>query len=114
MVNESAALDRVFAALSDPTRRAILARLALGEATVGTLAEPFDMSLPAISKHIKALEQAGLVSRSIEGRVHTCKLSPKALQGAAAWLDHYRTFWTHRLDALARFVEKPKRSKRNG
>ncbi len=118
MVNDVRPLDLVFSALSDPTRRAMLERLRKGELTVGSLAEPFDMSLPAISKHVKILENAGLVSRAVDGREHYCRLSPKALQNAAAYLDHYRTFWNQRLDSLARFLEPPKRSrsrrKRNG
>ncbi len=119
MVNDVRPLDLVFSALSDPTRRAMLERLRKGELTIGSLAEPFDMSLPAISKHVKILENAGLVSRAVEGREHYCRLSPKALQNAAAYLNHYRTFWNQRLDSLARFLEPPKRRprsrrKRNG
>ncbi len=97
----------------------MLERLRKGELTVGSLATPFNMSLPAVSKHVKILENAGLVSRAVEGREHYCRLTPKALQTAAAYLDHYRTFWNQRLDSLARFLEPStrrsrSRRKRNG
>ena len=107
MVNYSpAALDRTFAALADPTRRAILARLAAGEATVTELASPFDISLPAISRHIRVLENAGLLARTRRGRLHHCRLSPGALQQAAEWLAFYRRFWDQRLDALADYLDQ--------
>lgn len=93
-------LDRVFAAVADPTRRAILARLAKGPATIGDLARPFPVSLNAISKHVKVLEDAGLLRRRVVGRRHFCAAEPRALDNAAAWLAHYRAFWTVRLDAL--------------
>jgi DNA-binding transcriptional ArsR family regulator len=99
-------LSRTFSALADPTRRAILARLATGAATVGEIAEPFDMSLPAVSKHIRVLESAGLVVRTIEGRIHTCALDGGQLRGAAAWLDHYRAFWDDTLASLAAYAER--------
>src|SRR5688572_8231404 len=99
-------LDRVFHALGDRTRRALLARLAAGPATVTELAAPFDMSLPAVSKHIRVLEAAGLVERTIEGRVHRCALDAAPLRDAVEWLAAYRTFWTGTLDALAAFVEE--------
>lgn len=104
MVNYSPAskrLDRVFSALSDPTRRAIVVRLARGTATVGELAEPFRMTLPAVTKHIKVLERAGLLERKIEGRVHRCRLEGDPMGEAAAWIEHYRRFWTAQLDALS-------------
>jgi DNA-binding transcriptional ArsR family regulator len=105
MVNYSAAsLDRTFAALSDPTRRAILARLAAGEATISDLASPFEVSLPAISKHIRVLEHAGLLTRRKRGREHHCRLSPFALKEASEWLAFYRRFWTQRLDDLASYL----------
>jgi DNA-binding transcriptional ArsR family regulator len=95
-------LSTTFAALADPTRRAILARLALGEATVTELAEPFRMSLPAISKHLKVLEQAGMIAQSRDKQWRPRRLKPQALKQAADWLDHYRQFWDEsfgRLDA---------------
>ncbi len=79
---------------------------------MGALGGPFALSRPAISKHVKVLEKAGLMSRSVDGRVHRCRLSPKQLERAAVYLDHYRTFWSERLDALARFVEPPARRRR--
>lgn len=98
-------LDRVFRALGDRTRRALLARLARSPARITELAEPFDMSLAAVSKHLKVLERAELVTRSIDGRVHQCSLQPHTLQEIEKWLDHYREFWTDTLDSLARYVE---------
>ena len=94
-------LDHTFAALADPTRRAILARLAQGEATVGELARPFAMSLPAISRHLKVLEAAALISNQRQCKHRHCRLRPVALAGAADWIDFCRRFWTgslHRLD----------------
>lgn len=105
MVTNTQRLDRVFGALSDPTRRAILARLAHGERTVGELAEPFDVSRPAISKHLRVLERAGLVRRTPEGRISRCALDASPLRVAADWVEHYREFWEGRLDALARYLE---------
>ena len=98
------ALDATFAALADPTRRAILARLAAGEASVTTLAEPFHVSLPAVSKHLRVLQRAGLLARKKQGRVHRCRLSPEPLKDAAEWVAFYRPFWEEQLDALARFL----------
>ena len=100
------ALDTTFAALSDPTRRAILARLALGEISVSDLARPFEMSLPAVSKHLSVLENAGLVSREREGRVRRCRLTGAPLREAADWISTYRRFWEEQLDALARYLEE--------
>ena len=104
-------LDAVFGALSDRTRRAMLARLARGPAMVSELAEPFDMSLPAVSRHLKVLERARLVQRAVDGRVHRCSLAVAPLRDAQGWLDTYRVFWEGQLDALARYVApaKPKR-----
>ena len=99
-------LNAVFSALADPTRRAILARLALGESTVSELAEPFDMSLPAVSKHLKVLEGAGLLTRARRGRTHRCQLDGRAMREAADWIEHYRAFWDGRLDALAAYLDK--------
>lgn len=99
-------LDSVFQALSDPTRRSILRELAEGERTVGQLAEPFSMSLAAASKHIKALESAGLVRREVRGRTHWCHLDAAPLAGAHEWLRFYRRFWTNRLDELERLLRE--------
>ncbi len=96
----SAELDGVFQALADPTRRAMLAQLTEGERSVGELAEPFQMSLAAASKHIKTLERAGLVRRDIRGRTHVCALDPTPLANADAWLQRYSRFWSAKLDAL--------------
>ena len=93
-------LDTTYAALADPTRRAILARLALGEATVGEIAEPFPISGPAISRHLKVLEEADLVSRKRRGQAHVLRLNPAGLKSAQEWLDHYRAFWTSAFDRL--------------
>ena len=93
-------LSSTFAALADPTRRAILARLALGESSVTDLAEPFRMSLPAVSKHLKVLERAGLITRSREAQWRPCRLEPRALKGIDDWLARYRALWERRLDRL--------------
>jgi len=106
MVTSSRRLDRTFGALADATRRAILGQLAHGDATVGELARPFRVSRPAISKHLRVLEQAGLVRRAREGRVSRCALDAAALREAAEWVERYRAFWSGRLDALARYVER--------
>lgn len=98
-------LDAVFQALSDRTRRALLARLARRPARITALAKPFAMSLPAVSRHIRVLERAGLVARTVDGRVHQCSLTAEPLGTAEAWLRHYRPFWAERLEALARYVE---------
>jgi DNA-binding transcriptional ArsR family regulator len=105
MVNHLEALDSTFAALSDATRRGILARLATGEASVTELAKPYDMSLPAVSKHLRVLESAGLVTRNKEGRVQRCGLVAAPMKNAAAWIEHYRRFWDTQLDSLQRFLE---------
>lgn len=101
-------LDTTFAALSDPTRRAILARLALGEASVNELAEPFAMSQPAISKHIKVLEQAGLVSRGRDAQRRPCRLEPKPLADATGWLEYYRALFEARFQRLDGLLEEMK------
>jgi DNA-binding transcriptional ArsR family regulator len=98
-------LDLVFHALSDRTRRALLARLAEGEAIVTALAAPFDMSLPAVSKHLRVLERAGLVARTVEGRVHRCSFAAAPLAEIEEWLDRTRDFWEGRLAGLAAYVE---------
>lgn len=98
-------LDAVFRALGDRTRRRLLARLAEGACSVSELAEPFAMSLPAVSKHIKVLEGAGLVDRTVDGRVHQCALQAGPLRSAQAFVETYRVFWEDTLGALARYVE---------
>jgi DNA-binding transcriptional ArsR family regulator len=104
-VSDNAPLDATFGALADPTRRAILARLARGEATVSELAAPFDVSLPAVSKHLRVLESAGLLQREIDGRIHRCRLAPRPMKDAAAWIETYRVFWEAQLEALANYLE---------
>ena len=99
-------LSATFAALADPTRRAILARLTTGEISVGELAEPFEMSLPAISKHLKVLERAGLVARGRDAQWRPCRLDAGPLRDASAWLDHYRRFWEQSLDRLDDYLRK--------
>jgi DNA-binding transcriptional ArsR family regulator len=93
-------LSSTFSALADPTRRAILTKLSKGERSVSDLAEPFDMSLPAISKHLKVLEKAGLIQRSRDAQYRPCKLNAKPLREAAKWVEQYRQFWEERLDRL--------------
>ena len=99
-------LSAKFAALADPTRRAILARLCEGEASVNDLAEPFDMSLPAVSKHLKVLEKAGLISRGREAQWRPARLEPMGLRGVAEWLEHYRRFWDASFDRLDAYLKK--------
>lgn len=103
---EEAQLNAVFHALGDPTRRRMLHRLAQGEQTVGQLAEPFDMSLAAASKHIKMLEGAGLLRREVQGRTHRCRLDATPLATADAWLAHYEHFWGARLDKLESLLRR--------
>lgn len=107
MVKNDRQLDNIFRALADPTRRAMLRRLAKGEHGVGELAEPFEMSLAAASKHIKVLENAGLVRRTVEGRAHRCRLEAETMQQAMEWLRYYEQFWSERLDALETLLEAP-------
>jgi DNA-binding transcriptional ArsR family regulator len=99
-------LSMTFQALADPTRRAILARLALGETSVSELAEPFEMSLPAVSKHLKVLEHAGLITRSREAQWRPCKLEPIALKTVDDWLERYRRFWEERFDRLEDYLRE--------
>jgi DNA-binding transcriptional ArsR family regulator len=99
-------LDATFAALADPTRRAILARLARGETSVMELAKPFDMSLPAVSKHLKVLERAGLIARGREAQFRPCRIEPKALKDIDDWLEHYRRFFEESLDRLDAYLKK--------
>lgn len=103
---EQHTLDAVFSALADPTRRAMLRTLAAGERSVGDLAAPFDMSFAGASKHVKALENAGLVRRTVRGRTHMCSLNAMPMHGALEWLRHYEKFWNERLDALERELNK--------
>ena len=109
-------LSTTLAALADPTRRAILAQLAAGEATVGELAAPFDMSLPAVSRHLKVLKRAGLVTQGREAQWRPCKLRPDPLKDVAAWVDDYRELWEKRLDRLeiylAEIQRQPTRARR--
>jgi DNA-binding transcriptional ArsR family regulator len=105
MMNESN-LDTTFAALADPTRRAILARLALGETSVTELARPFEMSMPAISKHLKVLEKAGLIDRGRDAQTRPARLNPAALKTAAAWIDEYRRFWEESFDRLDAYLQR--------
>ena len=104
-------LSATFAALADPTRRAILARLASGEATVMDLAKPFDMSLPAISKHLKVLERAKLISRSRDAQRRPCRIEAGRLREAARWMDRYRRFWEERFDRLDDYLVEMKEKK---
>jgi len=99
-------LSSTFAALADPTRRAILARLALGETSVSELAKPFEMSMPAVSKHLKVLERAGLIARGREAQWRPCRLDAGPLKDAASWLDEYRQFWSAHVDALERHLDR--------
>src|SRR5258705_12737748 len=101
----SARLDVTFAALADPTRRAIVERLSSGEATVSDLAAPFDISLPAVSKHLTVLEEAGLIRRAREGRVHVCKLVGTPMKDAALWIARYRSFWDSQILAFEKYLE---------
>jgi DNA-binding transcriptional ArsR family regulator len=120
MIDEQAAmtsdhLSATFSALADPTRRAILARLASGEASVSELAEPFAMSMPAVSKHLKVLERAGLIARGREAQWRPCRLAARPLKDAAAWIDHYRRFWEESLDRLDGYLkELQAKEKKNG
>jgi len=112
-MTDASRLDATFLALADPTRRAILARLALGEASVNELAEPFDMSQPAISKHLKMLERAGLISRGRDAQRRPCRIETKPLEAAHAWIEHYREIWDAnfaRLDTLLDELQAQKKS----
>ena len=113
-------LSTTFAALADPTRRAILARLALGESSVSELSKPFDISAPAISKHLKVLERAGLITRGREAQWRPCRIEPQALRNVDDWLERYREFWEASLDRLGEYLDelqakgaaKPKRKRK--
>ena len=105
------ALSLTFAALADPTRRAILARLAAGDCSVGELAEPFDISLPAVSKHLRVLERAGLVSRRAEAQWRHCRLEPRPLEDAVDWATHYARLWRGRMDRLDAYLQRLQQTK---
>ena len=100
-------LSQTFGALADPTRRAILARLARGEASVGDLARPFSISLPAISRHLRVLERARLIERRVDAQRRVCRLRAQPLRSAAGWIERYRSFWEEPLEGLAAFLEDP-------
>lgn len=99
-------LDLSFGALAHPIRRGILARLSVGEATVAQLARPFNVSAPAITRHMRILEEAGLLSRKRRGREHHCRLEQERMQEAVAWIEQHRKFWNQRLDALERYLKE--------
>ena len=111
---QTAELDSVFSALSDPTRRAILRALTERTATINEIARPFAISLNAISKHVMVLERAGLVRREVKGREHHCWIDPRPLGEANAWLEHYRQFWEQRLDALQVYVARKFKATKKG
>jgi DNA-binding transcriptional ArsR family regulator len=110
MVKSAESLDGVFSALSDPTRREILLALAEGERSVSELAEPFDVSLPAVSKHLSVLERAGLITREREGRVRRCKLEAEPLAGALEWIAQYGRFWEESFDSLERVLAEQRKA----
>jgi DNA-binding transcriptional ArsR family regulator len=113
MVNSSGQLDAVFSALGDPVRRRIVERLARGPLTIGEISTGFAISQPAISRHVRVLEESGLLQRQVLGRVHRCTLSPVAMKTASSWLDRQRTFWSAALDRLDTLLtEPPKRKKK--
>jgi DNA-binding transcriptional ArsR family regulator len=106
-------LSQVFSALADPTRRAILARLSKGEASVNELAEPFDITLPAVSKHLKVLEKAGLIERTRDAQYRPCRLQAAPLRDAADWIDHYRQYWEESFDRLDAYLKTVTARQRN-
>jgi DNA-binding transcriptional ArsR family regulator len=108
MVKYLASLDSTFGALADPTRRAILATLQLGQASISELAKPHHMSLPAVMKHVQVLEQAGLVSQEKTGRTRICRLAPEPLQNAEEWISQYSRFWERNFDSLERYLNEEK------
>ena len=111
---QTARLDRIFSALADPTRRAILQTLTRNPSTISEIAKPFPVSFNAISKHVMVLERAGLVHREIKGREHYCWIEPDPLAEANAWLEHYRRFWEQRLDALQVYVARKFKTSKKG
>jgi DNA-binding transcriptional ArsR family regulator len=112
MVKYTSSLDSTFGALADPTRRAILASLTLGQASISELAKPYRMSLPAVMKHLRVLEQAGLVSQRKTGRIRQCQLAAKPLKDAEAWLSPYRIFWEGTFDSLERYLSQSDNSEK--
>ena len=113
-MDQAGSLDRTLQAIADPTRRAILARLATGEARVTDIAAPFAMSLNAVSKHLRVLEQAGLVRREVRGREHRLSFDPAPLDEAADWIEHHRRFWSQQLDSLESFLQGRKQAADKG
>jgi DNA-binding transcriptional ArsR family regulator len=107
MVNSPGSLDAVFAALADPTRRRIVERLARGSLTVGEIAAEFPISQPAISRHVRVLEESGVLDRRVDGRVHHCTLAPAAMNGAAGWIGKQTAFWNSALDRLGDVLNEP-------
>ena len=107
-------LSQTFSALADPTRRAILARLSEGEATVNQLAEPFDISLPAVSRHLKVLESAGLISRGREAQWRPCRIEAASLKDIATWLEHYRKFWERSFDRMDDYLKEIQKGDKDG
>jgi DNA-binding transcriptional ArsR family regulator len=107
-------LSNTFAALADPTRRAILSRLASGQASVTELAAPFQMTMPAVSKHLKVLERAGLIARGREAQWRPCRLEGEPLRDVAEWMEPYRRFWDERFERLDEYLQEMKKEKRNG
>lgn len=114
MVAHQDKLNLTFSALSDPTRRAILEKLSRGEATVKDLAEPFEMSLPAVTKHLKVLEKAGLISRGREAQWRPCRIEHQALKEVADWIGHYKIFWEESFDRLEAYLETMTKKKKKG
>lgn len=105
MVNRAQALDDVFHALADATRRSMVQRLSRGPATIGELGEPFAITKPAVTKHVKVLERAGLLRRAVEGRIHRCEIDPRPLDRANRWVERVRAFWESRFDDLADYLD---------
>ena len=115
MVNQSARLDAIFGALSDPTRRGMLAHLARGSTTIGELGRPYGITKGAVSKHVKVLEQAGLLKRDVQGRVHRCNLDTRPLDAAEVWVQRVRAHWEAQLDGLSDYLDELQgRKKRKG
>ena len=114
MVNNAEQLSATFAALADPTRRAILARLASGECSVTALAEPFDMSLPAVSKHLRVVVRAGLIARGREAQWRPCRLQPAPLKDVSDWIERYRDLWAQRFDRLENYLQEMKAKEQKG
>ena len=106
ITTEAARLDETFAALANSTRRAMLERLAQGEATVSELAAPFDLSLPAVSRHVRVLERAGLITKGQNAQFRPCTINPEAIERVASWTDHYRPLWDSRFDQLDDYLKK--------